>query len=81
MCEYTYKHILFSYACDVRRHNHPILGPSVTVGDPHEIITFLASQQVPAGDPHGLVNKLVRLESNKLVRLKQRTDIHRISQN
>jgi hypothetical protein len=43
---------------DVRCHNHPLLGPSVPTGDPHEITPFLASQQVPVGNPHGLVHGL-----------------------
>jgi len=40
----------------VGRHNHPPFGPSVLAGDPHGITPFLASQQVPAGDPYGLVH-------------------------
>jgi hypothetical protein len=34
----------------------PLLGPSVPTGDPHGITPFWAFQQVPAGDPQGLVN-------------------------
>jgi hypothetical protein len=41
---------------DVRRHNHPLLGPSVPACDPHEITPFLVSQRVPAGIPHRLVH-------------------------
>jgi hypothetical protein len=40
----------------VRRHNHPVLGPSVPAGDSYGITPFLASQQVPVSDPHGLVH-------------------------
>jgi hypothetical protein len=46
----------FSYLGDVGRHNHPILGPNVSVSDPHRITPFLTSQGVPDGDHHGLVH-------------------------
>jgi hypothetical protein len=32
------------FPSDVGRHNHPLLGPSVSAGDPHRITQFLASQ-------------------------------------
>jgi len=41
---------------NVACHDHPLLGPSVSTGDPHGIPQFLESQRVPAGDPHGLVH-------------------------
>jgi hypothetical protein len=44
------------YPSDIRRHNHPLLGPSVPAGDPHGISPFLASQRAPASDLHGLVH-------------------------
>jgi len=44
------------FSSDVGCHNHPLLGPSVPAGDPHGITPFLASQQVPAGNHHGLVH-------------------------
>jgi hypothetical protein len=56
----TLKHVVSrrvrTYLGDVRRHNHPLLGPSVLAGDPHEITQFFESQRVPTGDPHKLVH-------------------------
>jgi hypothetical protein len=46
----------FSYTCNVERHNHSFLGPSVPAGDPHGINPFLASQRVPISGPHRLVH-------------------------
>jgi hypothetical protein len=45
-----------SFLDDVGCHNHPLLGPSVPADDRHGITPFLASEQVPASDPHGLVH-------------------------
>jgi len=43
------------FLTNVGRHNHLILGPSVSAGNPHGITSFLASHQVPVGDLHRLV--------------------------
>jgi hypothetical protein len=48
----------FPYPSDVRRYNHPLLGPSIPAGDPHGITPFLASQLVPASDPYRRVHTL-----------------------
>jgi hypothetical protein len=44
------------YLRDAGGYNHPLLGPSVLVGDPYGISPFLVSQRVPASDLHGLVH-------------------------
>jgi len=37
-------------------NNHLLLAPSVLAGDGHGILSFLGTQRVPAGNPHGLVH-------------------------
>lgn len=48
----------FSYLGHVGRHNHLLLGLRISTGDIHEITPFLASQRVPASNPHALVYAL-----------------------
>jgi hypothetical protein len=53
-CIFVHPHSYTKAMWDVT--NYPPMGPRVPAGDPYEITTFLASQRVLAGDPHGIVH-------------------------